>query len=133
LADISAVKEAIGLRRSGLFLGLFKSKYPDPVDEAEVVLVKVELEEEEIEPKEELNARANGPLCRGFGRCCCCWFCCEISHRGEWSSMGDITNGICLPFSWARGEASMLDEGGKSKARKGEVVALWEKRGEENR
>jgi hypothetical protein len=72
LADISAVKEAIGLRRSGLFLGLFKSKYPDPVDEAEVVLVKVELEEEEIEPKEELNARANGPLCRGFGRCCCC-------------------------------------------------------------
>jgi len=106
LADISAVNEAIGLRRSPFALDSLKSKYPDPVVEAEVELVKFDLAEDD-EVNEVLNARAKGPLWSGFGRCG--GFCCEMSHSGDWSSMGDSTKGPCLPFSCARGEASMLN------------------------
>jgi hypothetical protein len=54
LADISAVKEAIGLRRSPLLLELGMSKYPDPVDGMDVAFVKFELAEDEPDPNEEL-------------------------------------------------------------------------------
>lgn len=99
---MSAVKDAIGLSRSHLGLFLISKK---PFPDIEVPPVNVD----EYDPID-VKLRPNGRRCNGLGlKGCCC--CCEVSHSGEASSTGDITNCCCLLLSWARGEASIVSMG----------------------
>jgi len=83
---MSAVRQAIGLRRSRLGLA-FRSKGPLPAKDMDVaLLLDLEPDEEENEPNEVVKLRENGPRCRGLGLDGC--------DKGDMSS-GNCTKGCC--------------------------------------
>ena len=86
MADMSAVRQAIGLGRSHFGLA-FRSKYTLPIEDTEVVLLPdLERDEEENEPNEVVKLRENGPRCRGLSL--------EGCDKGDISSR-DGTKGGC--------------------------------------